>query len=107
MSGRSRRRGEWGEQEEQRRDEREGRRERRRALWAWKERVGVTRVTSEWEGKERREEEREEMWEEEAMANILIDMSKLGSVGWTHVLTEYFLKKKDFLFLHLQFNNPF
>ena len=72
MSGRSRRRGEWGEQEEQRREEREGRRERRRALWAWREREGVTRVTYEWEGEGRREEEREERWEEEAIANIPI-----------------------------------
>ena len=57
--GRSR--GSWGEQEGQRRVEREGRRERRRDLWAWRERVGVTRVTSEWEGEERREEERGEV----------------------------------------------
>ena len=70
VSGRSRRRGEWGEQEGQRREEREGRRARRRALWACRVREGVTRVTSLWEGEERREEEREERWEEEARANI-------------------------------------
>ena len=58
VSGRSRRRVSWGEQEEHRREEREGRRESRTALWAWREREGVTRVTSEWEGEERREEER-------------------------------------------------
>ena len=74
VSGRSRRRGSWGEQEEQRREEKEGRRERRRDLWAFRERVGVTRVTSEWEGEERREEERDKRWEEEAMANIPLDM---------------------------------
>ena len=41
-------------------------------MWACRERVGVTRVTSHWEGQERREEEREERWEEEAIANIPI-----------------------------------
>ena len=65
--GRSRVRGSWGEQEEQRRVEREGRRGRRRARWVWRVREGVTRVTSGWRGEERREEEREERWEEEAM----------------------------------------
>ena len=43
-------------------------------MWAWRERVGVTRVTSEWEEEERREEERKERWEEKAMANILLEM---------------------------------
>ena len=56
VSGRSRSRVSWGEQEEHRREEKEGRRERRTALWAWREREGVTRVTSGWEGEERREE---------------------------------------------------
>ena len=46
VSGRSRRRVSWGEQEEHRREEREGRRERRTALWAWRVRDKVTRVTS-------------------------------------------------------------
>ena len=80
MSGRSRRRVSWGEQEGQRREEREGRRERRRDLWAWREREGVTRVTSAWDGEERREEEREERWEEEARANMALDMLWLSMV---------------------------